>query len=37
MIKLVSTLVDPGGIEPPTLPCHGSVLPVYHGPLGSGR
>lgn len=25
-------LVDPGGIEPPTLPCHGSVLPVYHGP-----
>ena len=27
--------MDPGGIEPPNLPCHGSVLPVYHGPLFS--
>lgn len=27
-----SRRVDPGGIEPPTLPCHGSVLPVYYGP-----
>ena len=25
--------VDPRGIEPLTLPCHGSMLPVYHGPL----
>jgi hypothetical protein len=25
-------LVDPRGIEPLTLPCHGSMLPVYHGP-----
>ena len=24
--------VDPKGIEPSTLPCHGSMLPVYHGP-----
>lgn len=25
--------VDSAGIEPATLPCHGSVLPVYHEPL----
>lgn len=28
----MTKLVDPKGIEPSTLPCHGSMLPVYHGP-----
>ena len=26
------SVVDPRGIEPLTLPCHGSMLPVYQGP-----
>ena len=30
-------LVDPGGIGPPTPPCHGGVLPVYYGPIIRGR
>ena len=28
-----SNLVDLRGIEPLTLPCHGSMLPVYHRPI----
>ncbi len=28
-------LVDPRGIEPRTHPCHGYVLPLYHGPFGN--
>ena len=24
--------VDPRGVEPRTPPCHGDVLPLYHGP-----
>jgi hypothetical protein len=24
--------VDPEGIEPSTLPCHGNVLPLDYGP-----
>ncbi len=31
--NLVYLLVDPVGIEPTTLPCHGRMLPVYHGPI----
>ncbi len=27
-----SNLVDPPGIEPGPLPCHGSVIPIYYGP-----
>ena len=25
--------VDPPGIEPGPLPCHGSVMPIYYGPF----
>ena len=32
-IRLRRIPVDPRGIEPRTPPCHGGVLPVYHGPL----
>lgn len=28
-----SSTVDPRGIGPLTFPCHGNVLPVYHGPI----
>ena len=27
-----SMVVDPRGVEPRTHPCHGCVLPLYHGP-----
>lgn len=30
---IIELWVDPAGIEPATLPCHGSMLPVYHGPM----
>ena len=29
---IIRSWVDPEGIGPSTLPCHGSVLPVYYGP-----
>lgn len=28
----ISNVVDPEGIEPSTLPCHGNVLPLDYGP-----
>jgi hypothetical protein len=35
MIKTVAEkVVEPGGIEPPTVPCEGTVIPLNYGPTG---
>ena len=32
--KPVGKVVEPGGIEPPTGPCEGPVIPLNYGPTG---
>ena len=29
----IFVFVDPGGIGPPSFPCHGNTLPLSHGPV----
>lgn len=30
--NFINYFVDPRGVEPLTYPCHGYMLPLYHGP-----
>ena len=30
--SMVEEMVEPGGLEPPTDPCEGSVIPLNYGP-----